>query len=114
MLPDPSLYKGYLFSVLFMNRFKRKALNAKKLARSHVDGLFRQVQEDSSRGDRYIALARKVAMKFKLKLGSDQKRMFCKHCYKALYPGKNLRIRVHEHRIIYYCLECKKFWRKPL
>ncbi len=98
-----------------MNRFKKKALKTKTLAKSHVDSLFNQAEDqhaNPSRGNRYISLARKIAMKFKLHLTSDQKRLFCKHCYKALYPGKNLRVRIHNHRLIYYCLECKKFWRK--
>jgi ribonuclease P protein subunit RPR2 len=64
--------------------------------------------------DRYVDLARKIAMKFKMRMPSEYKRMFCPNCYKFLIPGKNLRVRVHEHRIIYCCLECKKFWRKPV
>ncbi|MFH1637528.1 MAG: ribonuclease P Rpr2/Rpp21/SNM1 subunit [Candidatus Woesearchaeota archaeon] len=44
---------------------------------------------------------------------SRLKRKFCKHCGCYFIPGKNLRVRTREGKLIYYCLECKKFWRMP-
>ncbi len=99
-------------------KYSKKRFSMVSLANRHIEELFclakRVCGEDGSLANRYVFLARKIAMKFKISLSSEQKRCFCKHCYKFLLPGKNLRVRIHEHRIIYYCLECKKFWRKPL
>ena len=99
-------------------KYQKKSPEVLKTARSHIDRYFKLAREVASENhglaNRYVTLARKVAMKFKIRLTSPQKRLFCPHCYRFLLPGKNLRVRVHEHRVIYYCLDCKKFWRKPV
>jgi|TARA_B100001971_G_C17980717_1_gene427254 ribonuclease P protein subunit RPR2 len=64
--------------------------------------------------NRYVGLARKIAMKVNLHLPKYQKRKFCKHCYHYLKPGVNSRIRIHKSRVIIYCLDCKKFTRIPI
>ncbi|MFC1742093.1 ribonuclease P protein component 4 [Nanoarchaeota archaeon] len=99
-------------------RYQRKPDDKIKIAKQHIEKLLTQaknVQKDNtSLANRYVTLARKIAMKFKIRMTSEQKRLFCPHCYRFLTPSKNLRVRIHEHRIIYYCLDCKKFWRKPI
>ncbi len=98
--------------------YKRKSDENVRIARFHIESLFGLAEEvakkDIKIASDYVAIARKVAMKFRLRLPSRYKRMFCQHCHVFLLPGKNLRVRVHEGRLIYYCLTCKKFWRKPL
>ncbi|MBI5880993.1 ribonuclease P [archaeon] len=98
--------------------YSRKPDDTIRIAQLHIDSLFKQAKDVASKqpalATRYISMARKIAMKFKIRLPSEYKRLFCPHCYAFLTPSKNLRVRVHEHRLIYYCLECKKFWRKPL
>ena len=64
--------------------------------------------------DRYIEMARKIAMKLNIPFLKSQKRKFCKHCYSYLKPGTNSRIRIHKSRIITYCKICKKYTRIPL
>lgn len=99
-------------------RYQKKPSSTLSDAKYHIQNLFSQAKkaakDNPSLADRYITLARKIAMKFKIRLTPEQKRLFCPHCYKFLLPGKNLRVRIHEHRVIYYCLQCKKFWRKPV
>jgi len=99
-------------------RYSKKSSESIDIAKGHIVNLFdlaKQVAHtDAKLADRYVSLARTIAMKFKIRLPSEYKRLFCPHCYKFLLPGKNLRVRAHEHRLIYYCLECKRFWRKPL
>ncbi|MBW2964272.1 ribonuclease P [Candidatus Woesearchaeota archaeon] len=99
-------------------KYQRKPDDNLRIARAHINSLFGQAKEVASKdhalADRYVELARKIAMKFKLRIPSEQKRLFCPHCYRFLIPGKDVRIRVHESRIIYYCSFCKRFWRKPL
>ncbi len=99
-------------------RYQRKPSDTLKIARKHINSLFEQAKktakEKPALANRYVTLARKTAMKFKLRLSSEQKRLFCPHCYKFMLPGKTLRVRIHDSKLIYSCLRCKKFWRKPL
>jgi ribonuclease P protein subunit RPR2 len=99
-------------------RYQKKPDKTLKIAREHMDRLFDQAKkmskENLSLANRYITLARKIAMKFKLRIPSGQKRLFCPHCYRFALPGKTVRVRIHESRVIYSCQLCKRFWRKPL
>jgi len=70
-----------------------------------------QFDENPSLSDRYIKLARKIAMKVNLSIPKEYKRRFCRHCYSYLVPSKNCRVRINKSRVIYYCLKCKKFMR---
>ena len=60
---------------------------------------------------RYVAMARKIAMKTKTRISPSLKRRFCKHCYKYLQPGINARVRLRQGKVIISCFECKKFMR---
>jgi|SRR3989344_4829863 len=78
---------------------------------SEADKIF---SKNSKLADRYIELARKIGMKMNVRLPKRFKRKFCKHCYHYLKPGVNSRVRIHKHRVIIYCLNCKKYTRIPL
>ena len=88
---------------------------AKKLAKAEVISLFaeakRVFKKSPSMANKHIAKARRLAMKHKLRFPRELKRRFCKHCYAYLVPGTNCRIRTQKGRVIYYCLNCKKFMR---
>ncbi|HII72575.1 TPA: ribonuclease P [Candidatus Woesearchaeota archaeon] len=98
--------------------YQKKPNKQLDMAKEHMGSLFESAKDvykqDEALAQRYVTLARKVAMKFKISVPSEYKRLYCKHCYKFLVPGKTLRVRVHEGRVIHYCLHCKKFWRKPI
>ena len=99
-------------------RHSKKSSEHVSVAKDHVEKLFAQADEvfsdDSSLADRYVDLARKTAMKFKVKLRSEHKRKFCKHCYKYLRPGVNARVRNQAGKVVYTCFSCKKFSRFPI
>ena len=90
----------------------------KEIARERVRILFQEAEKafkkDKKLADRYVNLARKVAMKVNLRIPKEYKRCFCKHCYSYLKAGENLRVRTHNDKIIYYCLECKRHMRYPI
>ncbi|MBI4152873.1 ribonuclease P [Candidatus Woesearchaeota archaeon] len=90
----------------------------KVIAREQIDRLFQLAaagfSKDKARANRYVALARKIAMKVKLRLPQHYKRRYCKHCYAYLQPGVNARVRTRGGKVIISCLECKKFMRIPL
>ncbi|PIN88022.1 ribonuclease P [Candidatus Woesearchaeota archaeon CG10_big_fil_rev_8_21_14_0_10_32_24] len=90
----------------------------KEIAKERIAKLFLQAQEifskNKSLAHRYVTLARKLAMKVRIRMPLEYKRKYCKHCYKFLMPGKNSRIRTRDSKVIISCLECKKFTRIPI
>ena len=90
----------------------------RELARERIRILFQQAEEefptDKDLAHRYVTLARKIAMKIKVKIPAEFRRRFCKHCYCYLQPGVNSRVRTRAGKVVISCLECKKFMRVPL
>ena len=95
-----------------------KNYDNKKIALERINQLFKEAdfvfRENPERANRYVNIARKIAMKLNLKFPRELKRKFCKHCYSFLKPGINCRIRNYKSRISIYCNNCKKFARIPL
>lgn len=60
---------------------------------------------DKALAKRYVLLARKIAMRHRLKLGSKE---FCKKCNTPFIAGVTLKVRLNpkEKAVIYICLEC--------
>ena len=87
----------------------------KKIALEKIKTLFSESEKQFSKNpnlsNRYVNLARKLAMKFNITMPREFKRKFCKHCYAYLVPNKNCRVRIHKSRVIYSCDSCKKFMR---
>lgn len=92
---------------------KREAKQAKKQIEEYFKLASTAFSKSKKLANDYIRKARNLAMKYKIRLSKELKRRFCKHCYSYLVPGKNLRIRLYGRKVIYYCLECKKFMRFP-
>jgi len=90
----------------------------RKIARERLEILCEKADEifsrDTKRADRYVEIARRLAMKLNLRLSKEQKRRFCKHCKKYLRSGNNARIRIREGKIIIYCYNCRKYTRIPI
>jgi len=88
------------------------------IAKHRIKKLFLEADKIFSKSprlaNRYVLLARKLAMKFNISLLKSQKRKFCKHCYVYLKPGVNSRVRIHKSRVIIYCEKCKKYTRIPI
>jgi|TARA_B100002003_G_C14052839_1_gene506996 ribonuclease P protein subunit RPR2 len=97
-------------------KYKNKA-KEKKIAREKIGDMFKQAKDvfkkDSGLSHNLIRKARNLAMKHKIRLPSNLKRRFCSHCYKYLVPSVNCRVRVQRGKVVYYCLNCKKFTRLP-
>ena len=99
-------------------RYKKKSDSFREIALERINILFQEAdlmfKEDPRLSDRYVEIARKIAMKYKVSIPRELKRRFCKHCYTFLVPGINCRIRNNEGKMVYYCKICKKFMRFPL
>ena len=99
-------------------KYYKKPASQVKIATKRINLLFELAKDsfkkDSNLSDKYIKQARRIAMKYKIRLPSSLKKRFCKHCHKYLVPGVNCRVRLHKSRLIYYCLSCKHFMRHPI
>ena len=64
-----------------------------------------EFSENPLRSKRYVQLARKIAMKHRLSLGS---REFCRKCGVVFVPGRTLKVRVSSKTksVFYACLQC--------
>lgn len=98
-------------------KYSKKSAEHKRIAKERIEVLFKQARnmfkEDDKLADRYVNLARKIAMKYKVRIRPELKRRFCKHCYKYLMPGVNCRVRLQKGKVVYFCQGCKKFMRFP-
>jgi len=94
-------------------RYNKKPLRHVTLAKQHIHDLFKEAKAiykiDKKLANRYVFLARKIAMKFKVKIPKEYKRRFCKHCYTYLVPGDNCKVRTSRGNVVYYCYSCKKY-----
>jgi|TARA_Y100000310_G_scaffold191612_1_gene191565 ribonuclease P protein subunit RPR2 len=93
----------------------KKPEKQRKIALERIIILFSEAKkmfkEDSKLADKYVKLARKISMKYKVPIPSQLKRRFCKHCYKFLIPGTNVRVRTNKGHLVYNCLNCKHIMR---
>lgn len=96
----------------------RSRAEQKEIARERIRILFQQAEEifpkNKQLANRYVALARTIAMKIKVKIPKELKKNACSHCYSYLRPGANAQIRTRNGKVIISCLECKKFMRIPI
>jgi len=96
-------------------RHIRKSKGLRRISLERIETLFEQARlrfkEDKSLSKRYVTLARKIAMKYKVSIPSKLKRQFCKKCGHFLVPSVNARVRLNKGKVVYLCLECRNIAR---
>lgn len=94
-----------------------KAAWQEKIARERIDILFEEARDafpdHPERADRYVEIARTIAMKFTLSLPREYRERFCSDCYSYLKPGENARIRTGDGVKRITCEECGHTMRFP-
>jgi len=99
-------------------RERSKTPQTKRIARERIDRLFSEAKAafpvNPELSDRYVSIARKIAMRQRVRIDRPYRRQFCRHCSSFLVPGKTSRVRVHDGRVIVTCLICRKRRRYPL
>lgn len=93
-----------------MAKFRDKK-EERRIALERIKTLFSEARKSEKYADRYVELARKIAMKARVRIPSEFKRRFCKHCYSYFRPGKNCRVRAVRGKLIAYCFKCRKYSR---
>ncbi|MGB9740157.1 MAG: ribonuclease P protein component 4 [Candidatus Bathyarchaeia archaeon] len=93
----------------------------KRIAMQRINMLFRLAREtyveDSALAQRYVDIARKIAMAAKVRLPKEYRRQVCRHCKSFILPGVNCRVRIKQRRephVVITCLKCGKHMRIPL
>ncbi len=91
----------------------------KDIAKERIKILFdlaeKEFKEHPERSHRYVELARKIGMRYNVRIPRELKRKFCKKCHHYLVPGVNLRVRtrVSQQAVIMKCLDCGHVMRYP-
>lgn len=90
----------------------------RRIARERIGILFCQadeaVRDNPVLADRYVELARRVAMKQRIRIDRELRRRFCHHCHRFLVPGLNMRVRVHRGHVVVTCGYCHGRARYPV
>ncbi len=90
-----------------------------QIAKERIEILFsladKEFKHHPERSRRYVELARKIGLRYNVRLSKDKKREFCKNCDTLLKPGITSQVRLDKKtksiRVI--CLNCRKVYRYP-
>ena len=87
-----------------------------KIAKERIDILFSEadktIREDPELAKRYMKLAKRIGMRYNVRLGTLRRR-FCKQCYSFFLPGFNCTKRIKKGKITIKCFGCNKTIRYP-
>ena len=93
----------------------------KRIAMQRIKTLFRlakeTVHEDQALAQRYVEIARKIAMAASVRLPKEDRLQVCRCCKSFILPGVNCRVRTKQRRephLVMTCLNCGKRMRMPL
>ncbi|HON81912.1 MAG TPA: ribonuclease P [Methanoregulaceae archaeon] len=92
--------------------------HARKITRERIAILFVRAREFfdeyPAASHRCVALARRIAMRQRVRIDREFRRQFCRHCHAFLVVGRNMRVRIHRGKVIVTCRECGRQMRYPL
>ncbi|HEY6882928.1 MAG TPA: hypothetical protein VI278_02710, partial [Nitrososphaeraceae archaeon] len=94
---------------------------SREIARERIEILIanalREVKEDDRLANCHSRLAKKIAMRTRLRLPYEIRQLYCKRCKQFISPGKSARIRIGRSSvkaIRITCLKCGHVYRKVL
>jgi ribonuclease P protein subunit RPR2 len=90
-----------------------------RIARERVSGLFQLADTEASHGhgelaDRYVTLARRIGMRYNVRLPSEFRELYCRRCSAFWIEGRTVRTRLRGGRRVRTCLRCGEARRVPL
>ena len=95
--------------------------NIRQIAMQRIQTLFRLAMEthheDPQLAQRYVNIARRIAMAAKIRLPTEYRRQICRHCKSFILPGVSCRVRIKQKRephVVITCLKCGDHMRIPL
>ena len=95
-----------------------KKQSFREIALRRIKRLFELAEQEAARGredrsDRYVQLARKIGMRYRVRIPRHLKMRVCKNCKSYLIPGRNMRVRLRGDYITTTCLKCGRQMRRP-
>ncbi|NHJ49816.1 MAG: ribonuclease P [Asgard group archaeon] len=111
---QPKIVSNESFGVINVSYRRRDELKKiKKIAQERVDILLTRADEiyshDPELAQRYGDLARKIAMKARIRMPEKWRMRYCHHCKKYLYPGITSKVRIKAKkpsRVVHFCIIC--------
>lgn len=90
-----------------------------RVARERIDDLFGLAESEARRGgsalpDRYVELARRVGMRYNVRLRREFRDLYCRRCSAYWVEGRTVRTRLRRGRRVETCLKCGHARRVPL
>lgn len=100
----------------------RKQQIAKEIAKERICILIEKAlhevkEDDDNLANAYAILAKRIAMRLRLRLPYEIRQLYCKDCKQFISPGKRSRIRIgrsNTKAIRITCLKCGHIYRKVL
>jgi ribonuclease P protein subunit RPR2 len=90
-----------------------------KIAKERIEKLMelarKEFEQRPERSERYVGLAKKIGMRYTVRLPRDMKREFCKSCNVLLVPGRTSQVRIDSRKraIIIKCKKCNRIYKIP-
>jgi len=85
------------------------------IARERIQILFdlaeKEFRKHPERSKRYVELARKMGLRYNIRLPKELKKKFCKNCGTLLKPGLTSEIRIRNKTLTIRCKICNKIYR---
>ncbi len=87
-----------------------------KIAKERIAILFDEAEKRAKKGDydlqrRYVRLAKRIGMRYNVKIPPGLKRKYCKYCLTFLFPRS--RMRLDRGSVTIKCFSCGKKIRYP-
>lgn len=91
---------------------RRKPVHQIKIAKERIKKLLK-LAKTSKKQERYISLAKKIGMRYNVRLSKDIKRKICKKCNIYMIPGKTCSTWLDSKNktIIIKCKKCNTLYR---
>lgn len=86
-----------------LERINRLFIEAEKMAKENRMNLC----------NRYVEIARKISMKYLVRIPKIYRIRYCKKCLSYFVPGKNCRVRLKKRKVVITCLNCGNMKRYP-
>jgi len=91
----------------------------KEIAKEHIDILVKSAlrEKDEALAARQAYQAKKIAMRFRVRLTYEARQLYCKKCKAFIVPGRSARVRVGRAKtraVRITCLRCGHTYRKVL
>lgn len=85
-------------------RSRKKPEFQVKIAKERIGILFDEARKaDDELARRYIKLAKKIGMRFNVKIGPEKRKLYCKYCYT---PFRSAKSRLKNGFLVRICRHC--------